>query len=218
MISLIKIPQGIDLAQPYQVAKATLFKDAIDDWQVLNNAVYFNWQEFILQSGTNVETESDNWLDDTLQMFLEKMLHAEVESDLSSLPISRQGSLTTLCYIIKQLVIKNQEARDALKEYLKTFDIRKFPGENVPLDCLHLKAIATSLGSNNLPTNIIRKLLEDFAKPAMVSFNKVCTSQLALRQGSIFQKLFQDTSLHTQLVDVLNDLESVYLDLVGSKF
>jgi hypothetical protein len=48
MISLIKIPQGVNLAQPYKVVKATLFKDAINDWQVLNNAVYFNWQEFIL--------------------------------------------------------------------------------------------------------------------------------------------------------------------------
>ncbi len=51
----------------------------------------------------------------------------------------------------------------------------------------------------------------------MVSFNKVCTSQLALRHGSISQKLFKDTSLHTQLVNVLNDLESIYLDLVGNK-
>ena len=74
MISLIKIPQGIDLAQPYQVAKATSFKDAINYWQVLNDTVYFNWQEFILQSGTNVELESDNWLDDMLLMSLEKML------------------------------------------------------------------------------------------------------------------------------------------------
>jgi hypothetical protein len=48
IFSLIKIPQGVDLAQPYQVVKLTLFKDAIDGWQVLNNAVYFNWQEFIL--------------------------------------------------------------------------------------------------------------------------------------------------------------------------
>jgi hypothetical protein len=48
MISLIKIPQGVDLAQPYQVAKATSFRDAIDDWQVLDNTVYFNWQDFIL--------------------------------------------------------------------------------------------------------------------------------------------------------------------------
>jgi hypothetical protein len=48
MISLIKIPPGVDLAQSYQVAKATLFKDAINDWRVLDNAVYFNWQDFIL--------------------------------------------------------------------------------------------------------------------------------------------------------------------------
>jgi hypothetical protein len=81
-------PSGRDLAQPYQVAKATLFKDAINDWQVLNNGVYFNWQEFILRSGTNVKIESVNWLDDTLQMSLEKTLHVEVESDLCSLPIS----------------------------------------------------------------------------------------------------------------------------------
>jgi hypothetical protein len=51
----------------------------------------------------------------------------------------------------------------------------------------------------------------------MVSFNKVCMSQLALRCGSISWKLFKDTSLHTQLVDVFNDLECVYLDLFGSK-
>ncbi len=87
----------------------------------------------------------------------------------------------------------------------------------MPLACLCLKAITTSLGSNNLPTNVICELLEGFAKTAMVSFNKVCTSQLALHLGSISQELFNDTSFHIQLVDVLNDLESVYLDWVGGK-
>jgi hypothetical protein len=87
----------------------------------------------------------------------------------------------------------------------------------VPLACLCLKAVATYLGDNNLPTNAIHKLLEGFAKSATVSFNKVCKSQLALRRGSISQKLFKNTSLHTQLINVLNDLESVYLDLVGGK-
>jgi hypothetical protein len=151
-------------------------------------------------------------------MSLDKTLLGEVESDLCSLPISQRGSLTTFCCIIKQLVIKNQEARDALEEHLKTFDIRKFPGENVPLACLCLlKAVVTSLGSNNLSTNVIHKLLEGFAKSATSSFNKVCTSQLALCCGSISQKLFKDTSLHIQLVNILNNLESLYLDLVGGK-
>jgi hypothetical protein len=87
----------------------------------------------------------------------------------------------------------------------------------VPLACLCLKAIATSLEGDNLPRNAIRKLLEGFEKSAMVSFNKVFTSQLALRRGSISQKLFKDASLHTHLVDVLSDLESVYLDWVCGK-
>ena len=115
------------------------------------------------------------------------------------------------------MVVRNQEARDALKEYLKKFDIRQFPGENVPTACLCLKAVATSLGNDSLPKNVIRKVLEGFAKSLTIFFNKVCTSQLALRCGSIYQILFKNASLHTQLIDVLNDLESAFLDLARGK-
>ena len=217
MLSLLKIPQGVDLAQPYQVAKAVLFKDAMDDWQDLDNTDYFNWQEFILCSGTDVELKSDNWLVDTLLMSLEKMLRAEVESDLCSLPLYRWSSLTTLHCIIKCKVVKNQEARDALEDYLKKFDIRQFPGENVPTACLCLKTVATSIGNDNLLKNVLRKILGSFAKSSTGPFNEVCTNQLALHRGSISQTLFKNVSLHTQLVDALNDLEPVYLDLVGGK-
>ena len=81
--------------------------------------------------------------------------YAEVDSDLCSILLSWQGSITTLCCIIKQMVIKNQEARDALEEYLNKFVIRQFLGEYVPTDCLCHKAVATSLGNNNLPKNVI---------------------------------------------------------------
>ncbi len=62
------------------------------------------------------------------------------------------------------MVIKNQEAKDALENYIRSFDITKFPGKNVPTACLCLKAIAGALGDNDLPTNAIRKVLEGFAK------------------------------------------------------
>ena len=88
MRSLLKIPQGVDLAEPYQVAKAVLFKDAINDWQDLDDTYYFDWHEFILRIGTNDKLKSDNWLDDMLLISLEKMLCAEVESDLCSLSLS----------------------------------------------------------------------------------------------------------------------------------
>ncbi len=66
--------------------------------------------------------------------------------------------------IIKCMVIRNQEVRDALETYIKTFDITNFPGKNVPTACLFLKAVAHALGDKDLPTNAIRKVLEGFAK------------------------------------------------------
>jgi hypothetical protein len=136
MTSLLKIPQGVDFSQPQQVAKDLSFKDAINDWQELDDKMYFQWQEFILKYSTAIEIESDNWLDDVLHLSVEKTLRAEVESDISCIPLCQKGSITTLCCIIKRTVIKNQEAKDSLENYIRTFDITKFPGENVPLACL----------------------------------------------------------------------------------
>ncbi len=37
-----------------------------------------------------------------------------------------------LQFIIKRMVIRNQEAWDDLKDYFRSFDIHKCPGKNVP--------------------------------------------------------------------------------------
>jgi len=38
---------------------------------------------------------------------------------------------------------------------LKKFDITAFPGENVPIAYLRLKAVARALGNDDLPKNIV---------------------------------------------------------------
>jgi hypothetical protein len=48
MTSLLNIPQGIDLYRTHHVAKATQFKDAINDWQDLDNKDYFQGQGFLI--------------------------------------------------------------------------------------------------------------------------------------------------------------------------
>jgi hypothetical protein len=217
MTSLLQVPTGVDLSNPANVASATKFKHAIDDWSNLEDDDYHKWQEFIRRYGSPVELESDNWLDDTLQLSMEKTLRAEVESDISHIPSSKRGSLTTLRCIIKRMVIKNQESRDALENYIKSFDITKFPGENVPIACLRLKAVAKALGNDDLPKNIIRKVLEGFSKSSTKTFNDVCASQIALRRGSLIQDMVKSTSLYTQLVGLLTDLENAYLELVGGQ-
>jgi hypothetical protein len=93
---------------------------------------------------------------------MEKTLCAKVKSEINSIPKHQRGSITTLRCIIKRMVIKNQEAKDALENYIRTFDITTFPGENIPTACLCLKAIAGALRDNDLPTNTIKKVLEGF--------------------------------------------------------
>jgi hypothetical protein len=215
MTSLLKIPQGVDFSQPQQVAKALSFKDAIDDWQELDDKTYFQWQEFILKYSTAIEIERDNWLDDVLHLSMEKTLRTEVESDIGCIPLRQKGSITTLRCIIKRMVIKNQEAKDSLENFIQTFDITKFPGENVPSACLRLKAIARSLGDKDLPSNTIRKVLKGFARSSTQAFNNFCSSQIALQRSSFYINLMQGTTLQSQLNNLLHDLKVTYLDLVG---
>ncbi len=164
MTSLIMSPQGVDLSKPCHVTKATRFNNAIEDWHKLSDADYFAWQEVVLQHGTNIELESDNWLDNLLHLSMEKILYSEIESDLNIFPKHQHGSVTTLCCIIKLMVVRNQETQDALENYIKTFDITKFPGKNVPVTCLRLKAVARALEERNRPTNAVQRVLEGFAK------------------------------------------------------
>jgi hypothetical protein len=112
---------------------------------------------------------------------------------------------------------KEPRSKRCSQDLLQDFDITKFPGKNVPTACLCLKAVVRALGENDLPTNLVHKVLEGFAKSSTKSFNKSCASQIALRCGSFQRTLMMNTSLQNQLNDVLNDLETSYLNLVGGK-
>lgn len=217
MLSILSIPVGVDYSNPTNVLTHTEYKDAIEDWRDLDDDDYFKWQEFLLRYSSVTEVESDAWLEDTLQLSLEKTLKAEIDSDVSAIPLHQRGSITTLRCIIKRLVVKNQESRDALVAYINNFTITQFPGENVPMACLRLKAVARALGNDDLPKNTVRKVLDGFAKSSTKAFNDLCSSQIALRRGSLMHSLIKTTPLHSQLLDVLGDLETTYLELIGGQ-
>ena len=83
--------------------------------------------------------------------------------------------------------------------------------------CLRLKAVARALGNEDLPKNTVRKVLDGFAKSSTKSFNDLCSSQIALRRGSLMQSLIKAMPLYSQLLDVLGDLETTYLELIGGQ-
>ncbi len=110
---------------------------------------------------------------------------------------------------IKRMGIRNQEAWDALEEYIKMFDIRNFPGENVPIACLKLKAVVTVL-SNKLPSHAVCTILEGFAHASTKSFLSVCESKIAMRSDNIYASLLKTIPLFNQVMLMLNDLEQKY--------
>ncbi len=179
---LLRILVNVDLSQPLQVAKATRFLNAINNWQQLDNKMYFEWQEFIIRYRTKDKLGSNSWLEDTLLISMNKHLWSEIESDMSGFPKQKQGAITMLQCIIKRMVVKTQEAKDALESYIKEFDITQFPGENIPSACLWLKAVSKALGNEDLPSNVIRMVLEVFAKSSTKAFNNVCSSQIAMSE------------------------------------
>ncbi len=97
--------------------------------------------------------------------------------------------------IIKRMVVKTQEAKDALESYIKDFNITKFPSENVPCACLWLKAVAKALGNKDLPSNVLCKVLEEFAKSSTKLFYDVCSSQIAMRHASFYKEVMKNTFL-----------------------
>ncbi len=217
MTSIIMIPKGVSsLFTPPSITSTTVWLDAIEDYDKLEDSNYSACQEFILRHGLDVKIESDSWLEGTLLLSMESTLCAEVESDLKCLPVNQRGAITMLCFIIKPMVIRNQEAWDSLEEYIKTFDIRSFPGENVPTACLKLKAVVTVLG-DRLPSNAVCIILEGFARASTKSFASVCDSNIAMRSDRIYASLVAKQTLCSQVTSMLNDLEQKYQQLITAE-
>ena len=96
------------------------------------------------------------------------------------------------------------------------FDIRNYPGKNVPTTCLKLKAVVNVLG-DKLPSNSVRIILKGFAKASTSSFNQVCLTKIAMRSDSIYASLQDKLPLRNQVLAMLDDLEQRYQQLITSK-
>jgi hypothetical protein len=48
--------------------------NAIDDYDKIDDSLYCKWQEFINRHGSEVELESNSWLEDTLCLSMEPTL------------------------------------------------------------------------------------------------------------------------------------------------
>jgi hypothetical protein len=161
----------------------TSWLDAINNYNKLEDHKYVEWQELILCKGSTFKVESNELLEETLCLSMESTLRAEVESNMKGLLPNQREAITMLRFIIKRMVIWNQEAWDALKDSIRSFNICNYPGKNVSIACHKLKAVVNVLGPK-LPSNAVWTILEGFSKALTALFTQVCATKIAMQGNS----------------------------------
>jgi hypothetical protein len=210
---ILLIPDYFNPNNSSSISPNARYFNAVLDYDKLTDQQYFEWQYFLRSFGNGHEIVSDQWFEEKLIKSLGPTLLAEVRSDYYKLDDNYKGSISLLRIIINRMVQSNQELQRAMEDYIKTFDIRAFPGEDVSEASLRLKAIARSLGKDNLPTDIIHRVLEGFSLASTPGFQSLCHYKESMLSTGFMSTNMRHASLYTQLVDVLHNLELKFIDL-----
>lgn len=212
---IFMVPSCFDPHNASSIASNAIFINAVLDHDKLTDQDIFNWQAFVRRFGRFEELTSDQWMEDKLWKSLSPDLLAEVRSDFRELPVIHKGAISLLRLIINRVVQSNQESRRAMETYIKTFNIQSIPGEDVTKANLRIKAIAQALGTTRLPSDIIHRVLEGFARASTPAFQNFCAYQESMFSSSIVRSNMNNHTLYNQLLMVLNDLEVKYTDLLS---
>ena len=212
---IVYIPASFDPTNPNSIGAHTTFVNSVLDHDQLTDNHYFSWQTLIRRFGQREEQQSDAWLEDKLWNSVDSDLKAEVMSTFNDLHSTQKGSISLLRLIINRIVQNSQESRRAMEEYIKSFDIRKFSGEDVTKASLRIKAVAQSLGTTKLPTDIVHRVLEGFAHSSTPAFSQLCHHQESMISSSLVKSTLRQDTLYKTLIAIMNDLEIKYLELLS---
>ena len=217
MTSIFMMPNRFDLHDSSSIHASTQYTNLLTDYSEIDRADILDWQEYLFRYGSDVDVESDNWMEETLRLSMEQTLKTEVLSDMEELPRTQRGAISMYYLMTKRMVVRNQEAKDAMLEWFNTFDIRNYDNQDVSGACIRIMAIARALGNDALPTNAVRRILNGFSHASNDTFKDLCNTTSAMMSSSLYAQGLKALSTSSRLRTILSDLESKYLELLGGK-
>jgi hypothetical protein len=206
--SIFLIPGYFDKMDVTSISPNAHFTNSILDHVNVSTSRCFDWQEFVRHFGRDEEITSDHWMEEKLWKSLSPSLLAEVRSDFNELPTLQKGAISLVGLIINRMVQGNQDSCRAMEDYIKTFSIQKFPGEDVSMACLRIHAIANALGKDRLLSDIVHRVLDGFAQASTPAFQHLCHYQVAMLLSSLIKATISQSPLYMQQLNgMLNDLK-----------
>ena len=76
-----------------------------------------------------------------------------------------------------------------------------------------IKAVLSSLDSNDIPSNIFEKLIGGFGQASQPAFKELCIAQNVQLSSPMYKKFCGDQDLSQQMFGILDLLESKYQNL-----
>ena len=215
MLAPFQMPSTFDSSffdYPDKVLKTTSFINILDNWRNLTPDTVYLWQGWLNVYASAADTISMEWCEEILDLSLDGDLKGKVEDTLREVDTNNKGAVTTYFLVTQCLVVQNQEAMDAMLDYLKNFSILNYAGQNVSIACRCIMAIARAL-QNDLPPNTVSLILDGFAQASTPKFKQTCANFTAMLDISDFEwdMCKQGTYLH--LLKVLKDLERKFTGL-----
>ena len=207
------IPSYFEVNNAHSIPINATFTNSILDHTKVTDVECYQWQEFLRRQGQTEDRTSDHWMEEKLWRSMSTTLLKEVRSDFKRLPKIQQGAVSLVRIIINRMVQDSQDSRRALEEYIKSFSVRNFPGEDVTMACLRLRAVANALGRDRLPADIVQRVLDGFSHASTPAFQHLCHTQVAMMSSSLIRNAIRREPLYTQLDNVLHDLEVRFMEL-----
>ena len=217
MQAIFRIPGRFTVGAADSVLTATTFTNVLTDWRSVDVTTCKRWQRWLLKWSSNADRESDAWAQEILRRTMDDELRADISSDMIDLDAEEQGAVTMFRLIIERMVVRNQEAHDAMIAYLTEFDIRLFDGECVNTAVVRIKAIARALTEEHLPKNVVRCVLKGFKKASNTDFQDICSTNIAMLSSTLFRTQLATMTRREQLFSVLDDLLVKYAELKQAK-
>lgn len=217
MVSIFMIPVHFD---PYEGTVQSPYHNLLEEYGQIPFEACQLWQTFLRRVASDEDMESDVWAQTIMTKSMDKDLLSTVMDDFERLKEDEQGSVTMFKIMIDIMVIQNQEALDAMHNFIRNFDIREYDGQNVVRGASHLKAVIRALGPTQMPANATRSIVNGFAQADNDEFKQLCQSS-----GAMFSSTILSASLPSHIRDdpaqsclaLLRDFVQRYQQLVTAK-
>jgi hypothetical protein len=207
------IPVDVDLTNVSAVGTSETFVNLLTGYKTVSFEQVALYQELVNTFGVEVDVESSTWLLQVLLKSTESTLLVQAKQRFDTLRDTQKGGLTLFKLLVDRIDYRSFESTQALLNFITSFQLTNFDGENVPLATARFKAVVRLLPTAAIPPNLLEYFLNGMAACASDDFKDACKSQLGFISNPIYTDWAVGRDLLSQLDRFAATLEAKYTAL-----